>query len=139
MSSHPDITAGGITIRVVVSDELIESFDATISGAGLGPDWHFHTSMDEIFYVQSGKVAIRYADTEVIATPGTIVRVPKMTPHEWKSVDGPARLLFSFIPGGNQVSYLTELGELAKDGTSWRESIAALQEKYDNTPLPRDA
>lgn len=135
MNPNTQLTIGEMTIRVVVSDELIESFEAAIPRAGLGPDLHYHTGMDEIFYVQSGKVAITCGDTQVVATPGMIVRVPKMTPHEWKSVDGPARLLFSFIPGGNQAMYLAELGELASQGASWREGIGALREKYDNKPL----
>jgi hypothetical protein len=33
------------------------------------------------------------------------------------------------------VQYLYELGELMKSGSSWREGIGALQEKYDVHPL----
>ena len=135
MPPNTQITIGEMSLRVVVSDELIESFDATMPKAGLGPDLHYHTAMDEIFYVQSGKIAITRGDEEIIATPGMIVRVPKMTRHGWKSIEGPARMLFSFIPGGRQAYYLAELGELANQGASWREGIGKLQEKYDNKPL----
>ena len=135
MEANDHIRIGEMTIRVVVSDELIESFDAEIPQAGLGPDLHYHTGMDEIFFVHSGKVAITSGDTKIVASAGMVVRVPKMTPHGWKSVDGPARLLFSFIPGGGQRKYLEELGELSRSGASWREGIGMLQEKYDNKPL----
>ncbi len=135
MHSSDTIEVGDITIRVVASDELIESFEAVLPRAGLGPDLHYHTGMDEIFFVHSGKVAITCGDTETIASAGMVVRVPKMTPHAWKSVDGPARLLFTFIPGSRQRHYLEELGELSRSGASWQEGIAALQEKYDNKPL----
>jgi mannose-6-phosphate isomerase-like protein (cupin superfamily) len=135
MDSNSQISFGDMSIRVVVSDALIESFDATLPRAGLGPGLHYHTNMDEIFYVQSGRVAITCGETEIVATAGMVVRVPKMTRHGWKSVDGPARLLFSFIPGGNQKMYLTELGELSRSGASWAEGIAVLQSKYDNKPL----
>ena len=74
MDSSNHIRIGEMTIRVVVSDELIESFDAEIPCAGLGPDLHYHSGMDEIFFVQSGKVAITYGDMKVVASAGMIVR-----------------------------------------------------------------
>jgi mannose-6-phosphate isomerase-like protein (cupin superfamily) len=126
---------GEMTIRVVVADDLIQSFEASMPRSGLGPGLHLHTGMDEIFYVTSGKVRITSGDLVVMASPGDVVRVPKMTPHQWQSVDGPAQMLFTFIPGQNQVGYLRELAELSNSGKSWNEGIAALQTKYDNRPL----
>lgn len=133
--SEPHFEVGEMTVRVVASDDLIASFDASIPRGGIGPDLHFHTGMDEIFYVYEGKVAITHGNDQTIATPGMVVRVPKLTVHGWKSHEGPARMLFSFLPGGNQESYLRELGELARSGKSWQEGIGALREKYDNTPV----
>jgi mannose-6-phosphate isomerase-like protein (cupin superfamily) len=135
MNPDSEFSIGDMTVRVIVSDSLIEAFEAILPRAGLGPDRHFHTGMDEIFYVQSGKVEIHQGDTKVIATPGMVVRVPKLTEHEWKSVEGPARMLFSFVPGNRQTRYLRELSALAQSGASWQESIAVLREKYDNQPV----
>lgn len=135
MNSDSRFPIGDMTVRVIVSDDLIEAFEAILPRAGLGPDRHYHTGMDEVFYVQSGKVEICQGDTKIVATPGMVVRVPRMTPHEWKSVEGPARMLFSFIPGNHQVDYLRELGALAQTGASWKESISVLQAKYDNKPV----
>lgn len=136
-SGLPDsiIRIGEMTIRVVVADELIQSFEASMPRSGLGPGLHLHTGMDEIFYVKAGKVRITSGDSVVVASAGDIIRVPKMTPHQWQSVDGPAAMLFTFIPGQNQVGYLMELAELSNSGNSWSEGIAALQTKYDNRPL----
>lgn len=128
------IHIGEMTIRVVVADDLIQSFEASMPTSGLGPGLHLHTGMDEIFYVKSGKVRITSGDSVVVASAGDIVRVPKMTPHQWQS-EGPAEMLFTFIPGQNQVGYLRELAELSNSGKSWSEGIAALQKKYDNRPL----
>lgn len=134
-TDQPLLRIGEMTIRIVVADELIQSFDATMPTAGLGPGLHLHTQMDEIFYVVSGKVAITCGDSTILAAPGDVVRVPKMTPHKWQSAEAPARMLFSFVPGNNQVHYLTELAELANSGRSWEEGIAVLQANYDNKPL----
>ncbi len=133
-SDDSHIRIGEMTIRVVVADELIQSFEASMPRGGLGPGLHRHRGMDEIFYVKSGKV-ITSGDSTVVAVAGDVVRVPKMTPHRWQSVDGPAEMLFTFIPGQNQVSYLRDLAALENSGASWNEGIAALREKYDNEPL----
>ncbi len=129
------IRIGEMTIRVIVADELIQSFLASMPGPGHGPGLHRHARMDEIFHVTSGKVAITTGESTVTATAGDIVRVPRMTPHRWQSVEGPAEMLFTFIPGLNQVQYLMGLAELSQSGASWSESIAKLQAKYDNEPL----
>ena len=132
----PDIQFGEFQIKVIVSDGLIESFDSEVTAPGVGPDLHYHTRMDEIFFIQSGTVLITVDREQIVATPGMIVRVPKMTPHAWKSQDGPARLLITFIPGAQQTMYYKELGELVRSGDSWREGNGILQKKYDNIPLP---
>jgi mannose-6-phosphate isomerase-like protein (cupin superfamily) len=107
----------------------------TFTGINTGPGLHYHTKMDEIFYIMEGKVEVTKGDEKIIATPGSLVRIPKLTHHGFHSIIGPARLLVTFIPGGGQVQYLYELGELMKSGSSWREGIGALQEKYDVHPL----
>lgn len=131
----PDIQVGNILIKVIVSSDLIESFDSEVTAANVGPDLHYHTQMDEVFFIQSGNVRITLDGEEIEATPGMVVRVPKMTPHAWKSHSGPCRLLVTFIPGTRQTAYLKDLGELIRSGDSWREGVTSLQKKYDNIPL----
>jgi len=135
MDGKRHIEIGHLSIEVLVANDLIESFDSEIKKEGAGPGLHYHTKMDEIFYMISGKVEVTVGEEKIVATPGTVVRVPKLTHHAFHSVDGPARLLVTFIPGANQVMYLTELAALVKTGASWREGIGALQEKYDVHPL----
>ncbi len=135
MNSPSEIQVGEIYIKVLVSNNLIESFDSEVRAADTGPGLHFHSGMDEIFYIISGAVLVTRGQEEIRATPGSVVHVPKKTPHAWKSLGGPAHLLVTFIPGTKQVNYLMELGELVKSGDSWHEGIKALQQKYDNTPL----
>jgi len=135
MSGNEHIDVGNISIDVLIVSDLIESFDSELKTENTGPGLHYHTKMDEIFYIQVGKVEVTLGEEKIVATPGTVVRVPKFTHHGFHSIEGPARLLVTFIPGGGQVKYLSELAKLIKSGSSWREGIGALQEKYDVHPL----
>ena len=135
MREGEHIQVGEISIEVLVANELIESFDSTLSSEGAGPGLHYHTKMDEIFHVLSGSFKIQRDEEEITANPGMTVHIPKNTPHGFKSLEDNSRLLVTFIPGGNQLMYLTELGELSKSGASWKEGIAELQKKYDSIPL----
>ena len=135
MREGEHIQVGEISIEVLVAHDLIQSFDSRFISKGTGPGLHYHTKMDEIFHVISGKFEIHRAGEEITATPGMTVHVPKNTPHGFKSLEAPSRLLVTFIPGGNQIMYLTELGELSKSGASWKEGIKELQKKYDCIPL----
>ncbi len=135
MANNKHIDIGDISIDIVVVSRLIESFDTVLKTQGLGPGLHYHTKMDEILYIQSGEVMVTVGDEQIIATPGTVVQVPKMTPHAFKSHEGPATLLVSYVPGANQVMYLTELEELHNTGSTWREGIDQLEKHYDNHPV----
>ena len=129
------IDVGEISIDVLIVNDLIESFDSMLKSENTGPGLHYHTKMDEIFYITERKVEVTKGDQKIIDTPGTVARIPRLTHHGFHSMEGPERLLVTFIPGGGQVQYLYELGELMKSGSSWREGIGALQEKYDVHPL----
>jgi len=135
MESKQHFKVGEISIDVLVSNELIESFDSKVLAEGAGPGLHYHTKMDEIFFIQSGKFKLQRGEEEIIASAGATIHVPKNTPHGWKTLEAPSRLLVTFIPGGNQLMYLTELGELSRSGASWKEGITELQKKYDCIPL----
>ena len=65
----------------IVSSDLIESFDSEVTAANVGPDLHYHTQMDEVFFIQSGNVRITLDGEEIVAAPGMVVRVPKMSPR----------------------------------------------------------
>ena len=65
----------------IVSSDLIESFDSEVTAANVGSDLHYHTQMDEVFFIQSGNVRITLDGEEIVAAPGMVVRVPKMSPR----------------------------------------------------------
>ena len=136
MNRFSAFQVGQIVIQPLVSDPLIESFDSDVRAADHGPGLHFHTKMDELLYIISGRVKVTRGTESILAVAGDVIHIPKRTPHAWKSYEGPAHLLVTFIPGNDQLSYLKELGQLAQSGVSWEEGISALQRKYDNNPCP---
>lgn len=66
-----------------------------------GPPLHVHQARDEIFEVLDGMFRFQCGDDVVDLAPGTTIVVPRGMPHAWVNLGArPARLLFSFVPGG---------------------------------------
>ena len=67
----------------------------------IGPPLHFHKEREEIFEVLEGRFRFHCAGEEFEVAPGTTIVVPRSTVHGWVNLGpGPARLLFTFVPGG---------------------------------------
>jgi mannose-6-phosphate isomerase-like protein (cupin superfamily) len=50
-------------------------------GPGQGPEPHIHPHTDEAFYIASGEATFLLGDREVRVSPGSVVFVPRGTPH----------------------------------------------------------
>jgi|GEM_PF-2552514 len=134
MEKRQYIDIEDMSVEVLLSTDLIECFDTRLKTENTGPSLHYHRNTDHMFYIQDGKVEVAVGEQRVIATPGMAVIVPRLIPHEFHSIEGPARLIVTCIPGDGHKEYLFELSEFIKSGSSWDEGIVALQEKYDVHP-----
>jgi quercetin dioxygenase-like cupin family protein len=66
-----------------------------------GPPMHYHEEREEIFEVLEGWFRFHCAGKEFEARPGTSVVIPRKNVHGWVNLGAaPARLLFTFVPGG---------------------------------------
>jgi mannose-6-phosphate isomerase-like protein (cupin superfamily) len=66
-----------------------------------GPPLHIHHERDEIFELLDGRFRFQCGDEIFDVSAGTTVVVPRGMPHSWVNLGSrPARLLFSFVPGG---------------------------------------
>lgn len=66
-----------------------------------GPPLHYHEEREEIFEVLAGRFRFHCAGEEFEVSPGGSVVVPRKSVHGWVNLGpGPARLLFTFVPGG---------------------------------------
>jgi len=67
----------------------------------VGPPLHYHKEREEIFEVIEGRFRFHCAGEEFEASPGTSAVIPRNSVHGWVNLGlGPARLLFTFVPGG---------------------------------------
>jgi quercetin dioxygenase-like cupin family protein len=66
-----------------------------------GPPLHFHKEREEIFEALEGRFRFQCAGEEFEIEPGTTVVAPRDAVHGWVNLGpGPARMLFTFVPGG---------------------------------------
>jgi quercetin dioxygenase-like cupin family protein len=66
-----------------------------------GPPLHYHREREEIFEILKGSFCFHCAGEEFKAGPGTSVVIPRNSVHGWVNLGpGPARLVFTFVPGG---------------------------------------
>jgi quercetin dioxygenase-like cupin family protein len=84
----------------------------------IGPPLHFHKERDEIFEVLDGQFRFQCGREEFDVAPGTTVVVPRSAVHGWVNLgpgSGPARLLFTFVPGGID-DFFPEIRRTPPDG-----------------------
>ena len=95
-------TGGHVTFKVRGdrSGGSITAFE-TVVAAGEGPPLHTHANEDETLFVIEGEVRFKLGDQMHTGPVGTLVFVPRGTPHTFQNVgDKPARMLIHFAPSG---------------------------------------
>lgn len=66
-----------------------------------GPPLHIHENEDEVFEILEGSLRFVCNGETFDASAGTLVVIPKGTPHTWRNLtDAPARTLVFLTPGG---------------------------------------
>ena len=79
-----------------------------------GPAIHVHHDFDETFYVISGEIALRIGGAATVADAGSVVFVPRRTPHTFANPGpAPARMLVLLAPGGFE-AYFNALAEVLR-------------------------
>jgi quercetin dioxygenase-like cupin family protein len=66
---------------------------------GDGPPLHTHTHEDETIVVVDGSIECECGDDTWSGGPGTVFFMPRGLPHTFRSLDGPATILFLITPG----------------------------------------
>ena len=97
---------------------------------------HYHSKIEEQFYVIEGEMELRAGDRVIVGHPGTFVTVPTGIPHAFANrSDGLARMLLVATPPGHE-RYFAELAEiLARPGAPDSDEIAALRGRFDTTQV----
>lgn len=99
-----------------------------------GPAVHYHSKSDETFYVLEGQVRFLVNNQSVETAAGSVVLVPRGTPHTFSNpYEQSAKMLSIFSPGGFE-GYFEEYAA-AKEAGALREEFEKIRQKYDNLHL----
>src|SRR4051794_37165320 len=71
-----------------------------LAPAGFQPPLHIHHAEDEAFHILEGEVTFEVGDATVLARPGDFLVGPRGVPHRFTVGDAPARMMWTFTPGG---------------------------------------
>jgi len=143
MSATGTVIAPGqakrVNLRGTYVDYLMTAADSKGSSLfeldvapGFDTGAHYHTKIEEFFYVLEGELTLRSGDRVVNARAGTFVQIPQGTVHSFaNSGTQRARMLLGCLPPGHE-NYFDELAALlATPGPPDPAQIGALRQKYD--------
>ena len=91
---------------------------------GDGPPLHEHVHEDETIHVLQGRMEVDCGDERWTGGTGSTFFLPRRLPHTFRSVDGPATILFIVTPG-----HLDEFFRL-KDEVSDPQEFAELVQRF---------
>jgi quercetin dioxygenase-like cupin family protein len=135
--------AQGVSLRDTRIDYLVtadQSRHCSVFEFSVAPGFdtgaHYHTKIEELFYVLEGELNLRSGDRTIRGGPGTFVFVPPGAAHSFGNPGpGVGRLLVICAPPGHE-KYFDELASLvAKGGRPDADALAKLRSKYDTIQL----
>jgi quercetin dioxygenase-like cupin family protein len=121
---------------VVPSSATNATFAVAEFRGGPGP-WtvpHIHERMEESFYVTEGTFTFTCGTEEIHAEPGSLVLVPRGTPHLITGGPNGGACLTLFVPGGLEEMFL-ELGRLPPGGLTDPDVRAEIAKRHDSVPV----
>lgn len=136
---------GGETLSLRGTKVWVLATAATSIGAATfefvaAPGWdtgsHFHSKIEEQFFVMDGELELRAGDRLIHGRPGTFIAVPPGVAHGFANRgELPARMLLVATPPGHE-RYFAELAEiLSRAGAPDPDEIAALRARFDTTQV----
>ena len=107
-----------------------------IAAPGFDTGSHFHSRIEEQFFVIDGELEIRAGDRLFVGRPGTFVALPSGTTHAFANRGNlTARMLLVTAPPGHE-RYFAGLAEvLARGGAPDPDEIAALRARFDTVQV----
>ncbi len=124
---------GRVRISSAQTSGAFEVIELGTRPGGGGPPPHIHHDHEEYFFIVEGTYTFVVGNREVEAPAGSVVFVPRGTPHAFKAPAGASALLF-VIPAGLE-GFFRELGAGLMAGRPEAEVRAELAGKYDSKPI----
>jgi quercetin dioxygenase-like cupin family protein len=127
-----------ITLKVTseISNDQLGIYEIELEPHTVGAQLHFHRFMDETFLVNKGTLTVKHGSSEVETEPGSIIYIPRFTPHDFaNNTDQPVVTTLIFNPGQKREGFIRGLiGILEKDPID-PEDYLTLYHKYDSHPV----
>jgi len=120
----------------VSADRSAGAFEVIEYRGPATPPPHIHREHDECFTILEGRFDFTVNDEALPASVGSVVFVPRGTPHGFTAEPG-SRALLVIVPAGLQ-GFFEDLGEGLAAGRLGEEIRDALSGKYDSHPVRHD-
>jgi len=137
-----EIKGGRITLKVTssISNDQLGVYEIVLEAGVVGAQMHFHRYTDETFIVMDGTLAVTHGKTKVQAKAGSVIHVPRFTPHAFgNESDKPVTLMLIFNPALRREGFFYGLQQIFNAPQFDPAAFTALNHKYDSYPLRPDA
>lgn len=127
-----------LTFKVTseISNDQLGVYEIVLDPMAIGAKLHYHRFMDETFIVTQGTLTIQTFQNEVGASPGTVIYVPRFTPHGFRNdTKEEVRLLLLFNPSQKREGFFRGLHETLSEDKINPEKYLKLYNKYDSFPV----
>lgn len=133
-----EVRGGRITLKITsaLSNDQLGVYEIVLEPGAVGAQSHFHRYTDETFIVMDGILAVTHGNTKVNAKAGSVIHVPRFTPHAFANEsDNPATLMLIFNPAQSREGFFYGLQQIFNAPTFDAAAFTALNHKYDSYPL----
>jgi quercetin dioxygenase-like cupin family protein len=128
---------GKVTLKVTsnLTNDQLGVYEILLPPGSVGAQLHYHRFMDETFIVNKGTLSIQLAGREVEAPEGSVVYVPRFTPHGFSNQSAnEVTLTLIFNPGQNREGFFRGMKEILSEQPVDESKFLKLYNKYDSFP-----
>ncbi|SHH02932.1 cupin domain-containing protein [Flagellimonas flava] len=119
-----------------MSNDQLGVYKITLNPMAIGAKLHYHRFMDETFIVDKGELTIQVGEEEYKAGVGTIVYVPRFTPHGFQNdTEEKVELTLLFNPSQKREGFFRGLQETLMEEPIDPKKYLKLYNKYDSFPV----
>ena len=132
--------ANGMSLTFKVTSELSNDqlgvYEIVLEPHTIGAKLHYHRFMDETFIVNEGTLTVEAGSDVYTAAPGTVIHVPRFTPHGFRNDSNQeVRLTLLFNPSQKREGFFRGLNETLNEKPIDPEKYLKLYNKYDSFPV----
>lgn len=118
------------------SNDQLGVYNINLAPQTIGAKPHYHRFMDEIFIVNKGILTIQVGNEEKNLPKGSIVFVPRFTPHGFaNNTDEKVEATLIFNPSQKREGFFYGLHETLTEDPIDPEKYLKLYNKYDSYPV----